>query len=102
MADSRSLVAQPDGRPRWPVMSTERKRLNTQIDGDMAAVLEMWQGRYKKSESEVVRVALAIGLQALREDPTPLGPLPLSAEDMSPPDLDHQVKAGKKRQTPDR
>lgn len=74
-----------------------RRRLNTQIDDTLAEVLDRWAAGWRKTESEIVRVALTVGLQSLARDPSPLGPRPADPEDMSPPDLDQQVKALKKK-----
>lgn len=76
-------------------MATERKRLNTQIDDVIAEKLVAWQEAYDKNESEVVRVALILGLQHLKRDPTPLGLPKLDPTSISPPDLDARVKAAK-------
>lgn len=78
----------------------DRKRLNTQIEPAMAEVLERWQREWGKTESEVVRTALMLGLQSLRRDPSPLGPRPVDPDDMSPPDLDAQVKRARKGPPP--
>lgn len=78
-------------------MSSDRRRLNTQIDQTLADVLDRWCAEWRKTESEVVRTALTLGLQSLARDPSPLGPRPVAPEDMSPPDLDKQVKEERAR-----
>ena len=76
-----------------PVMSTRTKSFP--IPPDMLAAVKQWAEAAKTSDSEVIRVALAIGLKSLQADPTPLIG---RASDLGPPA--GMMTAEELRQTP--
>lgn len=58
-----------------------------------------WSHRYSVSQSEVIRVALNIGLRALNKDPTPLEKEHVGQDEISPPPRDDSATLGASRRS---
>lgn len=67
------------------------RKINTRVPQWMDDAIHKWMAAYDRTESDVVRAALVLGLKALKADPSPLGRPVVDPDEISPPNLDRQV-----------